>query len=106
MANVTGSPSYALYLVLHWKTLKRIKYLSCVYCYDFGVVVRSDSISLKRMVSFLCQQIPRDIITALMHFHLRSSCYIYLFSWQFYPFQFPGYQFLDGLPGNLSFFFF
>lgn len=96
---------YALSLVSLWKSLKSIKYPCYVYSCDFNLVVLSDSISLKSIVSFLCQQIPRDIITALMCFHLRSSWYIYLFSWQLYPFQLLAYQVLDGLTGTLTFFF-
>lgn len=106
LANVTDFPSYAYSPVSHWKSLKHIKYPSYVYSCDFNLVVLSDSISFKSIVSFLCQQIPRDIITALMCFHLRSSCYVYLFSWQFYPFQLLAYQFLDGLAGILKCFVF
>lgn len=92
------------FLLMPWKSLKHFKYSSGVDSYDFGLVVLSDSFSLKSIMSFLYQQIPRDI--ALLHFHLRSSCYIYLFLWQFYPFHLPAYQFLDGLAGNLRCFFF
>ena len=60
MATVTGFSSYALSLMLHWKSLKHFKYSSGVDSYDFGLVVLSDSFSLKSIMSFLCQQIPRD----------------------------------------------
>ena len=48
------------FLLMPWKSLKHFKYSSGVDSYDFGLVVLSDSFSLKSIMSFLYQQIPRD----------------------------------------------
>lgn len=53
LANVADFPSYTSPLVKHWKSFEHIKYPSYVYNYDFNLVVLSDSISLKSIVSFL-----------------------------------------------------
>lgn len=65
----------------------------------------NESISLKNVVSFWGQQIPRDVITALMCFHLRSSCYTYIFFFlAILPFSVPCLSVFGWLAGILKVF--